>query len=280
MLRMISLASAGALLAVGLAGCTTTPPVRPSTSSGSGAQGAAAGSLVATGSPTDSHQPLEVAAYPPGSACQAVTALTRIDLVPGPCATAWAPFAPDFVPGQEIVAAVKPPANVALASGISPQSGLAVAQAFVRTEAFQSWAVSQRLLKLDLSLNPVGFSDPIDQAISKGGQVALPDCYFPTAIRVTTVPDAALDPIRAAGFPNPSPTGVVLTFPACGAVNAVFTGQGSSNTAVQVEPAHPARSVLETGAVVQSAALGNYFQPDGDAECGSSALLPVCSPTS
>lgn len=235
--------------------------------SGQGAGGSpGAGSLATTA-------PAPVAAYPSGDPCAALASTVPVGSAPPACGAAWRTMQTSAIPGQDLTRLFPLPSSVGVASGVDPVTAAQWAEAFIRTDEFQRWAEVHGNLIMDTALDPPGHGGGlIETAMANGAQIIEPPCSAPTHLVAVNLGEAEVAALHAQGWPSPSASALLVTFPPCSGTVIKFP-TGTQTTNITKTPI----TRLVSGTVQSLAPFGPIWVIDGDAPCGLQGLATVCA---
>ena len=224
--------------------------------------------------PTDKTVSLNLVMYPAGSACASVQTTTPLSQVNSDCALLWVDNPVSSVPGDDVMNAAPVPRQAAVSAEIPADQGAAEATAFARWEVLTIWAQTNNLPDILQTLDgSFSAQDGVLAAMRSGGYVnAVPDCQYPSSIRVVTADPRSLSYLQAHGWPGPTQTAIVATFPACEGTKIGF----QTGPQLVAPAAHPYSQVI-TGTAEDAGAFGTLWQVTGYANCGPPELATLCS---
>lgn len=260
-----------------LSGCGT--PTKPIDRSHPGTAGADSSGATDSGGPqtpgpngVTSVPVLPVALYPSGDPCASLSKTEPASAVPPSCRQQWEALHNAAIPGQDAIGAMS-----VSHKGYGPGVDSALAgqwiTAFLRTLAFQRWAEATGNVIVDSALDPPGHSGgPIETAMKYGAKVTAPACSAPSALVAVTLEAGELATLRSGGWPQPSTSALLVTFPACSGIVLTFPDGAVTIVGATKQPI----TRVVSGTVHTVKPFGRVWLTDGDAACGTAGLARVC----
>ncbi|MGI8846734.1 MAG: hypothetical protein ACR2GX_00475 [Candidatus Dormibacteria bacterium] len=195
--------------------------------------------------------------------------------LPPNCQALWQFLGPNAVPGQSLMTGSPERPTIGTIHLQIGVDGKEWATAFIRTQRIEDWAISTGNLGVLSELDPPNHPrDAIETAMVSGGVVTVPACEFPTGLTAVSLAPAQLTAIRQRGWPDPSASALLVTFPACTGVVVTYSN-GRVETLGAID--HSLTLVI-TGHTIVNEPFGTIWVTDGQLACDVDPVLrPVCA---
>ena len=270
--------TAGLGLALAACGGEPTPPIAGgSGSTGSTPRPSDAPFASAAPVPTDHTVVIAPTMFDASVPCPRLAVTVPVEDVPDSCINAWVNYDAAHVPGEDQIARSHISMRVRVAQGVDDDTARAAANAFYRSAVLREWSLREPAIAVTRAIQTPASNDQLLLALHNGDSVvSVPDCDYPTDLRVAMLSTGEASFFVERGFPDPFHHLVIVAdYPSCpGITMNVMTSKGVV-TKVEFGNPQPNADVV-TGQVENLPALGSVWVSDGALGCANGALAQVC----
>ncbi len=215
--------------------------------------------------------------YPdPADGCYGLASSVALGSAPYRCQTEWVNTGMPLIPGNDIMTNAPMPRTIHVAAAIAPSVAADDAAAFYQGTVLQNWSYEHQATKLLAVLESAFYTsnDRVLQEMLKKNAAVLdiPDCYYPSSVRITPITPDVQAYLVSIGWPQPSGVAAVADYAACPGITFAYQG-GARKT--MFGNSKPGAAVI-TGSAQTIAPFGKVWVIDGYGLCGEPKLAPVC----